>query len=115
MGRIRIHQFNKTIDNDFTSSKDSIMIPTNVKKVVAICPTLQNGTGILSIYKEESNEEVLNQVTISDDNLNWKDKNIPILVDCGGENFFYVLRLLDSNINKRCELKLSISYEEEDK
>ncbi len=115
MGRVRIFQFNKDIDNNFSSSKDSIMIPTNVKKVVAICPTLQNGIGIISIYKEESNEEVLNQVTIADDNLNWMDKNIPILVDCAGENLFYVLRILDSNINKKCELKLSISYLEEDK
>lgn len=110
MKRARLHQFNKTIDNNYLSSKDSIMLPTNVNNIVALCPTLQNGTGYLSVFNEKTNEELLNQVLISDDNQNWDAKNIPILnfpQDC---NLFYVLRLINTDNTRKCVLKISITY-----
>lgn len=110
MTRARLHQFNKVIDNNYLSSKDSIIVPTNVDNIVAICPTLTNGIGILSIYNEKTNAELLNQVLIADDNENWDAKNIPILNFPKGNNLFYILRLLNSDINKRCELKLTFTY-----
>lgn len=111
MNRVRLFQFNEVIDNNFLSLKGSIAIPTHVKRIVGICPTLQNGTGILSIYNEKTNEEILNQLQIADDNQNWDAKNYPILnfPDCN--NMKYILRLLDTDNTKTCVLRLSISYQ----
>lgn len=110
MKRARLHQFTKVIDNNYLSSKDSIMLPTNVDNIVAICPTIQNGTGIISIYNEKTNDELLNQVLISDDNQNWEQKNIPILNFPKECNLFYVLRLIQTDNTRRCVLKISITY-----
>lgn len=110
MQRVRIFQFNEVIDNNFLSSKGSIVVPTNVKKVVGICPTLQNGVGILSIYNEKTNEELCNQLMIADDNQNWDAKNYQILNFPECNNLKYILRLLQTDIRKSCILKISISY-----
>ena len=73
-----------------------------------------NGAGLLSIYNEKNNEQLLNQQLAADDNQLFNKKVIPLVSYPEGGNLRYNFNLLpDTSITSRvCRLKIYIKYEE---
>ena len=111
--RQRVYLYNVVVDNTYESKHDSIVLPTNVKKIVSICPNLVNGMGYISIFNEKTNEQLLNQVIAADDNEHWNVKNIPVLNLPEANNLYYTLRLIESDLTKECMLKVYVTYLED--
>lgn len=109
----RVKLYNISIDNNFTSQDGSIVLPHEVKRIVAICADMVNGTGLLSIYNEKTNEQLLNQHRADDSIRHFNKKNFQLLSYPEGSNLKYTFKLLESDPNYKCELKLIITYEHE--
>lgn len=112
MPRRRVYLHNEEVDNNYANKTGSIVLPYNVRRIVGICPNMVNGAGFLSIYNENSNEQLINQYAIADDNIHWNKKNIPLVAYPERSNLRYNLVLTDSSIGKECRLKVYITYEE---
>ena len=114
MSKLRTILFNRTIDNNYTSDKNSIVVPSNVRKIVGICPNMVNGSGFISIFTENNEECLINQMRISDDNAHFNKKNVEVFTIVNSSNMYYVFNLVNTDIKKPCRLKIIITYEEED-
>lgn len=112
MEQRRVYLYNTLLDTDYSDKRDSIVLPTNVKKIISICPNLTKGVGYLSVINEKTNDILLNQVRISDDNGHWNEKNIPVLNYPEANNLFYVFRMIDGDTERQneCRLKIYVSY-----
>jgi hypothetical protein len=111
----RVHLYNTIINTSFSDKKDSIVLPTNAKKIVSICPNITRGAGYISVINEKTNEQLLTQTYISDDNQHWNEKNVPVLNFPEANNLFFVFRMIDKERSRRgvCRLKIYITYLED--
>ena len=107
----KVFMYTANVDNNYTSLQDSIVLPTNVRRIVSICPNMVNGMGFLSIYVENTNDQLLNSVKVEDDNVHFNKKNIPLFCYPERSNLNYNLRLVNSDVSKPCKLKVFITYE----
>lgn len=114
MARLRTILFKKTIDNNYTADRDSIVVPSNVRRIVSICPCIVNGEGFISVFTETNEECLLNQMSIADNNAHFNKKNIEIFTLVDACNMYYVLELSNTDTTKSCILKILITYEEEE-
>jgi len=115
MERTKVFLYNAKIDNTYLDRKDSIVLPTNVCQIRAICANLTNGTGYISLFNEKTNEQILNQRLISNDKKHWNIKNTPVYSTPENNNLSYVLRLIDTDPERVCRLKVYITYIEKQK
>ncbi|MBQ3691089.1 MAG: hypothetical protein II937_14670 [Bacteroidales bacterium] len=115
MERTRVYLYQTTFNTSYTDKRDSIVLPTNVKKVVGICPNLTRGTGYISVVNEKTNDILVNQARVSDDNGHWNEKNIPVLNRPEANNLFYVFRMINGEKERKndCVLKIYVTYLEE--
>lgn len=115
MEQTRVYLYQTTLDTAYTDKKDSIVLPTNVKKVVGICPNLTRGMGYISVINEKTNDILVNQARVLDDNAHWNEKNIPVLNRPEANNLFYVFRMINGENERKndCVLKIYVSYLEE--
>ncbi len=109
----RIFNFQKAIDNNYMSDKGSVVLPSNVRRIVSICPNMVNGKGFVSIFSEIDEECLLNQMGVADDNAHFNKKNIEVFSFINS-NLYYVLQLTETDISQPCTLKIFVTYEEED-
>lgn len=114
MTRKRTHLFQKTIDNNYLSDKGSIVLPSNVRRILSICPNMVNGCGFVSIFTETNEECLVNQMQVADDNAHFNTKNFEVFTIVDSCNLYYVFELTETDIDKPCTLKILITYEEEE-
>lgn len=110
MERTKLFLYNVKIDNTYTDRKDSIVLPTNVCQITAVCANLTNGSGYLSLFNEKTNEQILNQRHIANDKKHFNKKNLPVYSTPENNNLSYVLRLIETDPEKVCRLKIYITY-----
>lgn len=110
--RTKLFLYNVKIDNTFMDRIDSIVLPTNVCQITAVCANLTNGSGYLSIFNEKTNEQILNQRFVAHDKKHFNVKNTPCYSTPENNNLSYVLRLIDTDPDKICRLKIYITYNE---
>ncbi len=106
-----MHQ--EVIDNNYTSASGFVVLPSEIKRIVAIVPDMTNGMGFLSIYNDVTNEQVLNSVKVDDRNVHINKKMIPCTNYPDGNNFKYSLRMIEgySDNSKITKLSIILIYE----
>ncbi len=132
MKRSRIYEFQKTIDSNYSAHKGFIPIPLKVRNIKSVCPILHNAEGYISLLKEVDEEQILNEMRLTDDKMHFNSKKVDVDVFPDNTDIKFILRLtkifntkditgyvtkktgeIQPIFNSTCTLKILIEYEED--
>ncbi|MCR4559739.1 MAG: hypothetical protein K5685_06635 [Bacteroidales bacterium] len=129
MKRKRIYMYQQAIDSNYSAHKGYISIPLNVTNIKSVCCVLHNAEGYISIVKEINEEQIINEMRLSDDKMHINSKKVNVDVVPDNADLKFVLKLTKiyhgditgqkqqdsktTNIySTDCTLKIIIEYEE---
>lgn len=113
----RLYSYNKVVNSNFSVFKDSIAIPTRIKRITQVCAYLANGDnhtcrGFLSLYNEDTNEQIVNTIRINNDKRHYNYKAIRVNCEPEGSNFNFVMNMSNVDKTQECRLVILMKYQE---
>ncbi len=117
MQRERLYSYNKVLNPTFSVFKDSVAIPSRVKTITQVCAYIANGDnhacrGFLSLNNENTNEQVVNTIRISNDKRHFNYKAIRVRCSPEGSNFNFVVNMSNVDKTQECRLVILFKYQE---